>query len=226
MNKLDIIWPNKRKYEEESSHDDDKKNEPSSFWHSPQHDKFIKVDNNIIYFHTSIDKESIFTLQLKINELIANFKKQSQPSIDLNCTVTWPPIVLDIFSPGGGVFAAFSFIDFMIRTKRNNPQVTFHTIVTGNTASAGTLISVCGDHRSITKYGYMLIHQMQSGCFGKYNELEDDMTNNKNLMKRIKSIYKDHTSVPPHQLDEILKHDLYWNSKKCLEMGLVDDIIE
>ena len=70
----------------------------------------------------------------------------------------------------------------------------------------------------------MLIHQLISGIYGKYNELEDDMENNKHLMATIKSIYKEYTTIPMKKLDEILKHDLWFDSETCLGDGLVDEI--
>jgi ATP-dependent protease ClpP protease subunit len=71
----------------------------------------------------------------------------------------------------------------------------------------------------------MLIHQLSSGTYGKYNELEDDMENNKHLMATIKEIYKEYTRVPMKKLDEILKHDLWFDSQTSLKLGLVDDIV-
>jgi len=70
----------------------------------------------------------------------------------------------------------------------------------------------------------MLIHQLSSGVYGKYNELEDDMENNKHLMQTIKDIYKEYTRIPMKKLDEILSHDLWFDSKTCLRYGLVDNI--
>ena len=72
----------------------------------------------------------------------------------------------------------------------------------------------------------MLIHQLSSGSWGKMDELEDEMENLKELMRRIKLIYKNKTKIDKKNLDEILKHDLWWDSKKCLKMGLVDKIVE
>ena len=55
--------------------------------------------------------------------------------------------------------------------------------------------------------------------------IKDDMTNNELLMKTIKEIYEQYTKIPRKQLNEILKHDLWWDAKTCLEYGLVDEII-
>jgi ATP-dependent protease ClpP protease subunit len=43
-------------------------------------------------------------------------------------------------------------------------------------------------------------------------------------MDTIKAIYKAHTKVPMKKLDEILKHDLWFDANKCLQLGLVDEI--
>ena len=56
------------------------------------------------------------------------------------------------------------------------------------------------------------------------NELEDEMNNLKQLMKKIKEIYKKYTKIKEKDLDDILKRDIWWDSKKCLKFGLVDEI--
>ena len=71
----------------------------------------------------------------------------------------------------------------------------------------------------------MLIHQLSAGVYGKYTELEDDMENNKHLMATIKDIYKAYTNLPMKKLNEILQHDLWFDSRTCLEYGLVDEIV-
>ena len=60
----------------------------------------------------------------------------------------------------------------------------------------------------------------------KYNDLVDDMENNTRLMKMIKKLYAEYSQVPKEELDEILKHDLWWDAEKCLEYGLVDKILD
>ena len=45
------------------------------------------------------------------------------------------------------------------------------------------------------------------------------------MMDTIKNVYKEYTEVPMKKIDEILKHDLFWDAKICLEYGLIDEII-
>ncbi len=118
------------------------------------------------------------------------------------------------------MFAGFSSVDYILQSK-----VPVVTIVDGCAASAATIMSVVGTHRKINRNAFMLIHQLSSGMWGKYEELKDDMKNSDALMKRIKGIYEERTKIPKRKLNEILKHDLWWDAETCLKYGLVDEII-
>ena len=126
---------------------------------------------------------------------------------------------MHISSYGGSVFDALTAIDVISSCK-----VPVHTIIEGATASAGTLISVVGNKRYIRNNAHMLIHQLSSGYWGKMQELEDDFENNKMVMDKIKKIYKENASIPRKELNEVLKHDLWWGADKCIKYGLVDEI--
>ena len=45
------------------------------------------------------------------------------------------------------------------------------------------------------------------------------------MMDMIKNTYRDYTKVPTEQIDEILKHDLFWDAETCKTLGLVDEIV-
>ena len=128
-------------------------------------------------------------------------------------------IYLHINSFGGSVFSAFSVIDTI-----KNSKIPVVSIIEGAAASAATLISVMCDYRIIYENSYMLIHQLSSGTWGKMSELEDEMENLKELMAAIRKIYKESTNIPDGEINEILKHDLWWNPQICLQKGLVDEI--
>jgi len=176
----------------------------------------ITSHDNHIYYYASVTKKSALELNIEIRKITRNLMRYS---CDFNCNP--PPIYLHINSFGGSVFAALSVID----TIQYNP-IPIYTIIEGAAASAATMISVHGKKRFITKSGHMLIHQLSSGFWGKMAEFEDEVKNLENLMKVIKKIYKKKSDVPEEKLDEILKHDLWWNSKKCLKYGLVDKVIK
>jgi|TARA_R100001594_G_scaffold7339_1_gene19916 ATP-dependent protease ClpP protease subunit len=172
-----------------------------------------KVIENNLYFYGDITEANILELNATLHELD---KKLSVTNVFLDIR---PIINLHINSYGGSLFAGLATVDVL---RNLNSEV--HSYVEGAAASAATIISVSCTKRFIGKYSKMLIHQLSSGLYGKYNELEDDMENNKHLMSTIKSIYKRYTTIPMKKLDEILKHDLWFDSKTCLEYGLVDEI--
>ena len=174
----------------------------------------ITRENNHIYFHAEVDRGSVF-------EMIEHLRKSELENI-INAhklCIDEIPIYLHINSFGGSVFDAMTAIDAIQGCK-----VPVYTIIEGATASAGTLISVVGKKRYMRPNAYMLIHQLSAGSWGKMAELEDEFENNKVLMDKIMSIYKNHASIPKKQLGEILKHDLWWNIEQCKSYGLIDEI--
>ena len=128
-------------------------------------------------------------------------------------------IYLHINSFGGSVFAAFAIIE-----QNRHLKVPVVSIIEGSAASAATMISVVCDYRYIYKTSYMLIHQLSSSTWGKMSQLEDEMENLNELMKSIRLIYKNYTSIPEGEINEILKGYLWWNADLCFEKGLVDEI--
>jgi len=61
--------------------------------------------------------------------------------------------------------------------------------------------------------------------WGKFEDMKDDMKNSELLMETIIKIYEEHTRIPRSELKEILKRDIWWDAKTCLDYGLVDEII-
>jgi len=176
----------------------------------------VRIVENTIFFYADVTEQSALDLNTALYEVDAKLKNTAN---FLGPDFT-PHIKLRINSYGGSLFAGLAILDTIRGLKS---QV--HTYVDGAAASAATIISVAGTKRFIGKNSLMLIHQLSTGNYGKYSELEDDMENNKRLMKAIKDIYKQYTKVPMKQIDEILKHDLWFDSAKCLELGLVDTIL-
>jgi ATP-dependent Clp protease protease subunit len=173
-----------------------------------------KIVENNIYFYGDILEGNALELNAALFELD---KKLSVAGVYLDVN---PIINLRINSYGGSLFAGLATVDVL-----RNLNCEVHSYIEGAAASAATIISVACSKRYIGKYSKMLIHQLSAGTYGKFTELEDDMENNKHLMDTIKDIYKAYTNLPMKKLNEILKHDLWFDSKTCLEYGLVDEIV-
>jgi len=176
----------------------------------------VEHEDGHIYFYTEVNKGSILDLNQAIRTSEADMLHTAQI-----LQIPTPEIKLHINSPGGSLFDGLAAVDYVRKSK-----APVHSIIEGMAASAATLISVMAHKRSINKHSYMLIHQLSSGAIGKFEELMDDMENNKALMKAIKQIYLERTKIPENLLKDILKKDIYFDAKQCLKYGLVDQILE
>ena len=179
----------------------------------PSGGSVTKIVENNLYFYGDITEANALELNAALYEMD---KKLCVTDLFLDVN---PNINLHINSYGGSLFAGLATVDAIRNLKSD-----VHSYIEGAAASAATLISVACDKRYIGKYSKMLIHQLSASSYGKYTELEDDMENNKHLMDTIKAVYKEYTKVPMKKLNKILKHDLWFDSKTCLELGLVDFI--
>ena len=86
-------------------------------------------------------------------------------------------------------------------------------------------MSIAGTKRYIKQNGFILIHQLSSIMVGKYSEMKEEISNMDMFMFKIKEAYKKFTKVPEEALDEILRHDIWWDADKAKEYGLIDEII-
>jgi ATP-dependent protease ClpP protease subunit len=178
-------------------------------------EEIVETINNNIYFYGDVTTKSCYTLIKSLKELDVKLQITTIKS-DIKET----HINLHIHSSGGDLFGAFAVIDQIIHLK-----TPVHSYIEGIAASAATMISVVCNKRYIYKHSYMLIHELSSCFWGKFSEIEEDFENNKKFMEDIKQIYKDHSNVNRRKLNDILKHDVWWDAKTCLNCGLVDEII-
>ena len=174
----------------------------------------VEVQDNMIMFYGEVNERNNKTL----NKVLRGLDKDLQ-TVKVKYGVE-VPIKLYISSYGGSIFSAFSTVDTILTLR-----TPVHTYIDGSAASAATLISVVGEKRYMHKNSFMLIHQLSSVVWGKYEEFKDEMENLDMLMTRIKEIYREHCTIPKKELTSILKHDLWLDSTKCIKWGLADEIV-
>ena len=181
----------------------------------PVEEKYISVHENKIYYYAGVNRDSASELNKKLGEL-----ESKSLTLSSNLDIEPPTLKVFINSGGGSVVSGISSMDTILTAK-----VPVHTYVDGFCASAATFLSVVGSKRFMSRNSYMLIHQLSTQFWGKYSEFEDEKKNLDLMMITIKNIYKKYTKVPLKELNTILKHDLLWDAEKCLEYGLIDEII-
>jgi len=183
--------------EKKPEHDE----KPKSIEEKDTHPSFVEVVENRIYFYSRIETEKI--LQLNRNILSMGINLQREATIQNREPAN---IHLHIQSYGGSVFAGMAGMDEIIKS-----VVPVHTMIDGCCASAATFLSVCGKRRFINRHAYMLIHQLSSFMWGKYEDFKDEMQNLDKIMGMIKKVYGEYTKIPMSKLEEILKHDLWFS---------------
>ena len=183
--------------------------------HASTDNNVVETSHNRIYFYSGVTRPKILKLNRNIFNLNISMLSKTGP-----LEYEPPPIKLHINSYGGSVFAGLAAIDYI-----KNSKIEIHTIIDGCAASAATLMSCVASRRYMHRHSCMLVHQLSGMMWGKFQEMQDDIENSTMLMKKIKDIYREHTKIPKREMDNILKHDLWWEAEKCLEYGLVDEII-
>ena len=179
-------------------------------------DSCVDVLDNTIMFYGEVNEKNAKSL----NKSIRMLDKELQ-IFKLKYGCESPPLRLFINSYGGSVFSGFSIMDTI-----KNCKTPVHSYVDGSAASAATLISVVAKKRFIFANSFMLIHQLSSSMWGNYEAMKDEMENLDLIMDRIKKIYKEHTNMTTRQITAILKKDKWFEAEVCLELGLVDEIVE
>tara|TARA_B100001094_G_scaffold50362_1_gene45856 strand:+ start:3014 stop:3604 length:591 start_codon:yes stop_codon:yes gene_type:complete len=175
----------------------------------------IKVVNNRIYFYANVSRKNVLKLNIAIQEVRDKLKVQTN-EIDADHA----RIYLYIQSDGGCVFSGISAMDHI-----NRCDVPVVTIVDGYVASAATLMTIAGKERYAYPNSHMLIHQLHTEMWGRFEELRDEMENNANLQKRMREIYGKFTNIPQTLMNKIMTKEINLNADECLKYGIVDKII-
>ena len=77
------------------------------------------------------------------------------------------------------------------------------------------------DYRFMTENGTVLIHQISTNFWGKFEDLKDECHNTTELMKIVKRIYSCHTTMKKKHLDQIIKRELLLTYSECVKYGIV-----
>lgn len=178
--------------------------------------EIIDAVNNRIYYYGSITQDKSVRL-IKLLQEKSEEMQVAQIKLSLE---ECPPLYLHINSYGGEVHASFGIADNILSCK-----APVYTIIEGVAASGSTIVSIVGKKRYIRKHSHMLIHQLAGGHAGQWENLKDDYKNSAMMMNQIYEIYEKFSNIKLSKIKTMLKHDLYLTAEKCLEYGLVDEII-
>lgn len=170
----------------------------------------IKSIGNKIYFYDDVESDNILELKNCICELNSTLIMESM-KYDFE-----PVINLHIYSSGGDVFMGLSMYDFIKANK-----IPIYTHIDGMIASSATFIFLAGKRRFMSENAMVLIHQISTSFWGKFEDLKDEYSNSQKIMDIVKRIYKENTTMSKNQMKNILQRELYLNYQACKEIQFV-----
>src|SRR6056300_1585126 len=170
-----------------------------------------KVIGNEMYFVGDISPENNLEFLEKFKRLESTLLKMAA---DLHGYT--PEIRIHICSDGGDLFSGFSLMNHIEKSR-----VKVVTIADGSCCSAATFFLLGGRERRISRNAFILIHQLSTGHYGKYEEMKDELRTCDKLMEQIRNVYKAKTNIPEKKLNKLLKHDIYLEAAKALKYQVV-----
>ena len=176
----------------------------------------IEVINNRVYFYNEVSVQTVLKLS-KTLRIIENKMLKFQIDYQLKDP---PTIYLHIQSTGGDAYAGLSAMNTI-----ENIKVPVITIVDGYVASAATFILFGGSERWMQKNSSLLIHQIRTEFWGRFEELKDDMKNSTTLMEDIIRIYTEKSEIPKKKLNRIMKRELNLDASTCAKYNIVHKIL-
>lgn len=176
------------------------------------------VDNHV-YFYAHVDADRTLAMLKTIREIDTKLRNE-RISRNLPDDMGQTPIWLHIQSGGGGLFAGLAAADQLAAI-----ATPIYSIVEGYCASGGTLISCACAKRYILPSAFMMIHQLSSIMWGKYEEFKDEMVLLDMAMERLVTFYAERTKIKKGKMKELLQRDSWFSAEQSVEMGLVDEIL-
>jgi ATP-dependent Clp endopeptidase proteolytic subunit ClpP len=171
----------------------------------------IKVVNNNIYFYGSISEKTIVEFNTKLKE-----KEIELLKIGVELGIE-PVMNIYIQSGGGDVYAGLSAMDHIY-----NCRVHVNTVADGCVASAATFMLLGGHSRYILEHSYLLIHQIRTGFWGRWEDLKDEHKHCEDIMNTLKKVYKDNTKLTDEKLEELFKREIYFTAKETVDYGIAE----
>lgn len=180
----------------------------------------VETQGNHIYFYSHVNSDRCLDLIKQLRTLDEKLRNEKL-SRDVPEENDYAPIWLHIQSGGGSLFAGWAACDQLEQIK-----TPVYSIVEGYAASAATLISMSCTRRYIQPRAMMMIHQLSAAAWGTYQEIQDW---NKMLdvsMEQLVNFYVTKSNLSEERVRDALKHDSWFSSQECLDVGLADEFKE
>ena len=166
-----------------------------------------RVTGNEIHFYGEITAENSLEFISAFRNLEIKLLKQKADLIGYE-----PEIRVHIMSEGGDMFSGLAMKNML-----ESSRVKVITIAQGACCSAATFMFLGGSERRMGQNAYILIHQLSTEFWGKYQDLKDEAKTCDKFMKGLKKMYKEKTKIPEDKFKKLMKKDLFLSASKCLK---------
>lgn len=129
-------------------------------------------------------------------------------------------VLIDLRSMGGDTFEAFAMYDYL---KGLTVPVTVNIV--GATASAGTLIAMAADERTITENSKFLIHNNWTATVGDSVEHKKNADALERFDRDAVNIYHKATGMNKSEIRSLMKEERWLDAVEAKEKGFVHRII-
>lgn len=173
------------------------------------------IKYRIIPLYDEVTRESMFKCLYWLEKLV-NMDKQ---------TGTKQPITFQIDSYGGYCYHGLSLISRIEKLVEEGYEII--GVCAGVAMSMGSaILNVCSK-RQMYRYGTVLIHQVASGSYGKYQDMKETLEETKRLNDVLMGLYLKRTKLSKEKLEDLIVRKLDWHidAETALEYGIVDEII-
>ena len=129
-------------------------------------------------------------------------------------------ILVHIDSPGGDVPAGFAIFNFF----KGLPNKVI-TRIEGQAASISSIIALAGDRIEISETADLMIHNAWTELAGDHDKLRKTADDLEGLSDRLINVYHAKSGIPREELATMMDKETILDSKRALELGFVDAIV-
>jgi ATP-dependent protease ClpP protease subunit len=199
-------------------------------------DSIYLIGDSEIHFTANVNDKHIERFKRLIAEIVQNNKQKLTPITDDDFSDSGQEkdffVTYVVNSPGGSVSSILGLVDYIRVLKSKYKNLKFHSIATGCVASAGTIMCVVADKKTITKNTFAMIHELSgSPGFTNYTKLQSHAEYTKKLHDVLVSIYLSNIGKDPKnkndvsELERKLLRESWLSAEEYKEQGFVDEII-
>ena len=178
-----------------------------------------------VQFRADVTRESCVQLEEAVDARVAQRRtlmRHLRGAIASDVELPPPPIHLHVTSGGGSLLSALYMYDYLSEVPA------LHTHAEGLVASAATLLTVVGAHRTMTKHSMMLVHQPSVAAAErelKFADARDEFLNLQKCTTALLGIYNATTTMEYADLVSLVQNEQFLTARECLQYGFIDEIV-